>query len=111
QQNERKRIIVCSLEADKEGHTLTAASNVLFLECPWTPSDVDQATDRAHRIGQKDSVTGWVALARQTIAQDIYELVEEKRGVVEPATDGGPQRVQLSVVHQLKQRLRKKLEQ
>lgn len=109
QNNPQAKIIVCSLEADKDGHTLTAASNVLFVEEPWTPSDVDQATDRAHRIGQKDSVTAYFALAKGTIAEDIHELIEEKRTVVDAATEGGEQKQKASMVREIIDRLKKRV--
>lgn len=95
QEDPRVRVIVCNIKAGGVGHTLTAASDVAFVEFPWTPADMDQAIDRAHRIGQRDSVTGWVLTAARssgeddpTIEDEIMMLLAEKRAVVEAITDG-----------------------
>lgn len=66
-----------------------AASDVAFCEQGWTPGEHDQAEDRCHRIGQTDSVTAWYLLAEDTIDDEIHELIEEKRAVVDNATEGG----------------------
>lgn len=78
-----------SIQAAKTGHTLTAAQEILFLEQPWTPADVDQTYSRLHRIGQQGSVTATYMLASGTVDEDIYDLIEEKRSVVDQATEGG----------------------
>jgi SNF2 family DNA or RNA helicase len=83
------RLIVCSLASAGVGLTLTAASNVAFCEYGWTPAVHDQAEDRCHRIGQlADSVNVWNLVARDTIEEDILDLIERKRAVVNAATDG-----------------------
>lgn len=88
QNTEDARVIVCNLKAGGVGHTLTAASDVMFVEHGWTPSDQDQPTDRAHRIGQRDSVTGWFMVTAGTIDEDILELIDRKRVVCDATTDG-----------------------
>jgi SWI/SNF-related matrix-associated actin-dependent regulator 1 of chromatin subfamily A len=82
-------VIVLSIQAAKTGHTLTAAQDVLFVELPWTPADIDQTYSRCHRLGQQGSVTATYLLCQGTIDEYIYDLVERKRGVVNVATDGG----------------------
>lgn len=82
--------IVLSIQAAKTGHTLTAAQDVLFVELPWTPSDVDQTYSRCHRLGQTGSVTATYFLAEGTIDLDIMKIIEEKRVVVNAAIDGTP---------------------
>lgn len=82
-------VIVLSIQAAKTGHTLTAAQDVLFVELPWTPADVDQTYSRCHRLGQQGSVTATYLLCEGTIDEHIYDLIERKRGVVNVATDGG----------------------
>lgn len=82
------KLFIASLQAAQEGITLTAASNVAFLELAWTPAEHDQAEDRCHRIGQEDSVTAWYLLGTDTIDEKIAELIEQKRAIVHAATVG-----------------------
>lgn len=88
QNNPDTKVFVSTLKAGGVGITLTAASDVLFLEQGWTPADMDQAADRAHRIGQQDSVTAWTLIAQDTIDEDIKELITFKRELVDASTDG-----------------------
>ncbi len=85
---EEAPVIVLSIQAAKTGHTLTAAQNVLFVELPWSPADVDQVASRCHRIGQTGSVQATYALAADTIDEAIFALIGRKRGVVDAATEG-----------------------
>lgn len=87
---EEAPVIVLSIQAAKTGHNLQVAQDVLFVELPWTPADVDQTYSRCHRLGQKSSVTATYLLCDGTIDEDIYSLIERKRGVVNQAVDGGP---------------------
>jgi len=81
--------IVLSIQAAKTGHTLTAAQDVVFVELPWTPADIDQTYSRCHRLGQPGSVTATYVLCADTIDEEIYEIIERKRGVVTQAIEGG----------------------
>jgi SNF2 family DNA or RNA helicase len=81
-------VIVLSIQAAKTGHNLQVAQDVLFVELPWTPADVDQTYSRCHRLGQKSSVTATYMLCNGTIDEEIYSLIERKRGVVNQAVDG-----------------------
>ena len=82
------RVIVLNMKAGGVGLTLTAASDVLFVEQGWTPAEHDQAEDRCHRIGQEEHVSAWYLLAEGTIDDDIYALIAKKRLVVDAVTDG-----------------------
>jgi hypothetical protein len=84
------RLIVCSLDAAGVGLTMTAASNVAFVELGWTPAAHDQAEDRVHRIGQEEAVTAWYLLAADTIDERIAAVIDRKRELVRAATDGAP---------------------
>ena len=88
QSDPESRLLVLNIAAGGVGITLTAASDVAFIELPWRPGDLDQAEDRCHRIGQEDSVTAWYLLGADTIDEMMAELIDEKRGVVEATLDG-----------------------
>jgi len=89
QEDPQCRLIVCSLDAAGVGLTLTAASNVAFVEMGWSPAVHDQAEDRLHRIGQASAVTAWYLLAAETIDERIAAVVDRKRRLVTAASDGG----------------------
>lgn len=80
--------ICCSLEADHAGHTLTKASDVAFLQMGFRPTVIDQAGDRAHRIGQKDNVTCYFFIAEDTVEEEVWNLHYKKRAVVQAVADG-----------------------
>lgn len=67
------------------GITLTAASIVVFAELHWNPQLMKQAEDRAHRVGQKDSVDVKIVVARQTADDVIWKLINEKLAVLNAA--------------------------
>ena len=82
------KLIVCSIKAAGVGLTLTASSNVIFVELPWTAADTDQCEDRCHRIGQKDSVNCIYFLGENTIDEDIYKIIQYKREISNIITGG-----------------------
>lgn len=81
QNNPGTMLIICSIKAAGVGLTLTASSNVAFVELPWTYADCCQCEDRAHRIGQKDNVTCYYLLGGGTIDQTIYSLIHRKKSI------------------------------
>lgn len=81
QQREDVQLIICSIKAAGVGLTLTASSNVAFVELPWTYADCCQCEDRAHRIGQKDNVTCYYLLGRNTIDHKLYNIIQDKKTI------------------------------
>lgn len=74
-------VIVCSIKAANVGLTLTAASRMMLLELPWHPTDTEQCEGRIDRIGQKNATQISYFLGKDTIDEDIYKIIEKKRGI------------------------------
>lgn len=77
--NEQKRVFLISLKAGGTGLNLTSADMVIHFDPWWNPSVEEQATDRAHRIGQKHIVEVIKLIAKDTIEEKIMLLQEDKK--------------------------------
>jgi SWI/SNF-related matrix-associated actin-dependent regulator 1 of chromatin subfamily A len=88
QDNPKTRILLGNIKAAGVGLNLTAASSVAIIELPWTPAEVDQAVDRCHRIGQKDTVNAYFLLVKGTIEEEIANLLDSKRITITSILDG-----------------------
>lgn len=86
QQDEGTKLIILNYRSGGTGLTLTAASNVLFIEFPWTYADCCQAEDRAHRNGQKNAVTCTYLLGKDTIDEYMYNLIQTKKDIANGVT-------------------------
>ena len=76
------QVFLISLKAGGTGLNLTSAKFVMHMDPWWNPAIEDQATDRAHRIGQKDIVEVIKLIAKDTIEENIIKLQEDKREIV-----------------------------
>lgn len=86
-QNDPKcNLILCNYKSAGVGVTLTASSTVFFIEYPWTFADCEQAEDRAHRIGQKNSVSCIYMQGRATIDEDVWEIIQTKKDIANDVT-------------------------
>ncbi len=81
-------LFLISLKAGGTGLNLTAADYVLHLDPWWNPAVEDQATDRAHRIGQTRAVTVYRLVTRDTIEEQILALHESKRELMSNLLEG-----------------------
>ena len=87
-QNNKNITLFVGNKAAEEGITLTAASNIVHLEYPWSPKSLDQRNDRCHRMGQKNSVTVYYLIAQNTIEEKLIKLLDEKRKIIDGVIDG-----------------------
>jgi SNF2 family DNA or RNA helicase len=76
-------VFLISLKAGGVGLNLTAADTVIHFDPWWNPAVEQQATDRAHRIGQTNVVTSYKLIARGTIEEKILQLQTRKRAMLE----------------------------
>ena len=76
-------VFLISLKAGGVGLNLTAADTVIHFDPWWNPAVEAQATDRAHRIGQKSVVTSYKLIMRGTVEEKILSLQNKKRALME----------------------------
>ena len=71
-------VFLISLKAGGRGLNLTSADTVIHYDPWWNPAAEDQASDRAHRIGQTKSVFVYKLIAADTVEDRIVELQQRK---------------------------------
>ena len=76
-------VFLISLKAGGVGLNLTAADTVIHFDPWWNPAVEAQATDRAHRIGQRKVVTAYKLIARDTVEEKILSLQQKKRQIID----------------------------
>ena len=81
-------VFLISLKAGGVGLNLTAADVVIHYDPWWNTAAQDQATDRAHRIGQRRDVSVFKLIAKDTIEERILQMQEAKRGLAESVLSG-----------------------
>jgi SNF2 family DNA or RNA helicase len=80
-------VFLISLKAGGTGLNLTGADIVIHFDPWWNPAVEDQATDRAHRIGQKKTVEVIKLIAQGTIEEKIFALQEKKKEIIKNVMD------------------------
>ena len=81
-------VFLISLKAGGTGLNLTAADYVIHMDPWWNPASEDQASDRAHRIGQLRPVTVYRLVTKGTIEEKIVALHHEKRDLASSLLEG-----------------------
>ncbi len=89
-------VFLISLKAGGTGLNLTAADYVIHMDPWWNPAVEDQASDRAHRIGQDRPVTVYRLITQGTIEEQIVRLHDEKRDLADSLLAGGDISARLS---------------
>jgi len=89
-------LFLISLKAGGVGINLTAADYVIHMDPWWNPAVEDQASDRAHRMGQQRPVTIYRLVARHTIEEGIVELHSHKRDLADSLLEGGDMAARMS---------------
>ena len=80
-------VFLISLKAGGSGLTLTGADMVVHFDPWWNPAVEDQATDRAHRIGQKRTVYSLKLITRGTIEEKVLEMQKRKKAIIDATLD------------------------
>lgn len=88
QNNKDVKVIIGTIGAMGTGLTLTAATTVIFVDEPWNKALFDQAVDRAHRIGQKNNITIYSIMCKDTIDERIHNLIYKKGALSDAIIDG-----------------------
>ncbi|KAE8735641.1 Detected protein of confused Function [Hibiscus syriacus] len=108
QEKDAIKAAVLSIKAGGVGLTLTAASTVIFAELSWTPGDLIQAEDRAHRIGQVSSVNIYYLLANDTVDDIIWDVVQHKLENLGQMLDGHENTLEVSSSQEVKSPMKQK---
>ena len=80
-------VFMISLKAGGTGLNLSAADTVMHVDPWWNPAVEDQATDRAHRIGQTQVVTSYKLITRGTVEEKILDLQNKKREIIDATVE------------------------
>lgn len=83
------RLFCISLKAGGVGLNLTRASSVVHFDRWWNPAVEAQATDRAHRIGQRQTVQVFKFVTVATLEEQIARIIAEKRALMEDLIEDG----------------------
>ncbi len=87
-QNGETEVFLISLKAGGTGLNLTAADTVIHYDPWWNPAAEQQATDRAHRIGQDKAVFVYKLIARNTVEEKVQQLQSFKQGLADQMLGG-----------------------
>lgn len=81
QTDDNIKVFIGNIQAAGVGLTLTASSTVIFLQLPWSKAATEQAVDRTHRIGQKNTVNVIYLLPNNTIEYRLSKIIDSKANI------------------------------
>ena len=82
-------MFLISLKAGGTGLNLVGADTVIHVDPWWNPAVENQATDRAYRIGQQNTVQVIKLITAQSIEEKIYEMQEAKKNLIDAVIEPG----------------------
>lgn len=88
QTDNNTKVIIGTSGAMGTGLTLTAGTVEIFMDEPWNKALKEQCVDRCHRIGQKDNLTIYTLMCKDTIDERIHDIVEQKGMMADAIVDG-----------------------
>lgn len=97
------QVFLISLKAGGTGLNLTGADMVIHIDPWWNPAVEEQATDRAHRIGQKNVVQVFKMIAKGTIEEKIFALQQKKKELIDAVIRPGETFLSRLTVEELKE--------
>ena len=81
------KVMIATWQKMGTGHTLTAASYMIFIDTPWTQADFSQASDRIYRIGQKNACTIITLITNDSYDERVAEILDRKEQLAGYLTD------------------------
>ncbi|PHH66570.1 hypothetical protein CDD81_7045 [Ophiocordyceps australis] len=96
-EDNKVRVLLCSLMCGSLGLNLTAATRVIIVEPFWNPFIEEQAIDRVHRLNQTVDVTVYKLTVADTVEQRILNLQERKRLLAEQTIEGGARKAAVNL--------------
>lgn len=88
QSDESKKVFLMTIKTGGVGLNLTAASYVFIMDPWWNPATESQAIDRTHRIGQKNKVTAYKLIAKDTVEEKVLALQAKKSAIANAIVEG-----------------------
>ena len=88
QGDDETKVFIANIKAGGVGLTLTESAIVIFADMVWSPGEHRQAEDRAHRIGQKDTVFIYYYICNDTIEKYIFDILSQKQDISDQVLDG-----------------------
>ena len=88
QEDPNCKVIVGTMGAMGTGITLTAGTEVIFADEPWSMAAKEQNIDRCHRIGTTDTVTVHTIMAYNSVDSHVHDIVESKGELANLVVDG-----------------------
>ncbi|BCB03627.1 DEAD/DEAH box helicase [Bacillus sp. KH172YL63] len=99
----RKDFFLISLKAGGTGLNLTSADTVILYDTWWNPAVEEQAADRAHRMGQRNTVQVIKLISKGTIEEKMNELQDKKRNLIQDVMNPDETLVQTLTEEELKE--------